>query len=439
MALLVVLVAAPTPGWADDAGPDLIGFATADEWLQELDYYNRTVGSYPDLYELFWTVEDDWNHESKIRRLTDLESRGVVPYVELTTSDLSALVSGRLDGQLDAMIATLGDWLDGDPSRRLLLGSLPEANLVDFPWGGDPTGYKAGYERIRSAFRDAGIGADQLRLVFAMHGTSSAGLSMADFYPGDDAVDIIGFSIINRNDPWHAYDRAFQRFLDEIKGTISQSKPILVTQTASVVEGQDRDGWLTEMFTKLGADSQVIGIIYFNRAKTEGGKFNDYRVLKDGWIDPAFLSGAKDWADPGQISWVFDGRMDAWVEARRAIYGNAPYFTDTASSAFEVDILWLASEGITQGCNPPTNDRFCPSDIVTRGQMAAFLARALDLSAAGGDSFVDDDGSVFEDVIERLAAAGITQGCNPPVNDRFCPDRSVTRGQMAAFLARALG
>jgi hypothetical protein len=42
-------------------------------------------------------------------------------------------------------------------------------------------------------------------------------------------------------------------------------------------------------------------------------------------------------------------------------------------------------------------------------------------------------------VIESLAAAGITQGCNPPLNDRFCPDKSVTRGQMAAFLARALG
>jgi len=35
-------------------------------------------------------------------------------------------------------------------------------------------------------------------------------------------------------------------------------------------------------------------------------------------------------------------------------------------------------------------------------------------------------------------AAGITAGCDPPVNDRFCPDDVVTRGQMAAFLHRAL-
>ena len=58
----------------------------------------------------------------------------------------------------------------------------------------------------------------------------------------------------------------------------------------------------------------------------------------------------------------------------------------------------------------------------------------------GGDgTFRDDDGSVFEADIERLSAAGITKGCNPPVDDRFCPDDAVTRGEMAAFLVRAVG
>ena len=53
--------------------------------------------------------------------------------------------------------------------------------------------------------------------------------------------------------------------------------------------------------------------------------------------------------------------------------------------------------------------------------------------------FVDDDGSIFEGDIEWLAAAGITRGCNPPLNDRFCPHGVVTRGQMAAFLHCAQG
>jgi hypothetical protein len=111
-------------------------------------------------------------------------------------------------------------------------------------------------------------------------------------------------------------------------------------------------------------------------------------------------------------------------------------FVDDNDSIFESDIEKLAFVGITKGCNPPTNDRFCPDDPVTRGQMAAFMVRSFGLVASGTTDFVDDNGSIFESAIEKLAYAGITKGCNPPTNDRFCPDDPVTRGQMAAFLKR---
>ena len=120
--------------------------------------------------------------------------------------------------------------------------------------------------------------------------------------------------------------------------------------------------------------------------------------------------------------------------------GSAGGFVDTSESVFAADIEWLAASGITKGCNPPLNDRFCPDDPVTRGQMAAFLHRALpDLAAQNpATDFVDDDGAVFEGDIEWLSATGVTRGCNPPANDAFCPDDVVTRAQMAAFLHRAL-
>jgi hypothetical protein len=115
-------------------------------------------------------------------------------------------------------------------------------------------------------------------------------------------------------------------------------------------------------------------------------------------------------------------------------------FSDIGGSVFEDNILALATAGITKGCNPPANSQFCPNDFVTRGQMAAFLVRALDLTDDDPSiDFIDDDGIVFEDNIEKLATAGVTKGCNPPANDRFCPHDFVTRGQMAAFLHRADG
>ena len=115
-------------------------------------------------------------------------------------------------------------------------------------------------------------------------------------------------------------------------------------------------------------------------------------------------------------------------------------FWDDEQSVFVGDTEWLALTGITKGCNPPNNDKFCPSSHVTRGQMAAFLVRALGLTARLDDPFTDDDGHLFEADIEKLGAAGITKGCNPEDGStKFCPDAEVTRGQMAAFLVRAMG
>ena len=76
---------------------------------------------------------------------------------------------------------------------------------------------------------------------------------------------------------------------------------------------------------------------------------------------------------------------------------------------------------------------------MTRAQMASFLRRALDVAPSTVDRFVDDDESVHEADINAIAAAGITLGCNPPVNDNYCPQRPVTRGEMASLLGRALG
>ncbi|MFZ0012992.1 MAG: DUF4397 domain-containing protein [Acidimicrobiia bacterium] len=118
---------------------------------------------------------------------------------------------------------------------------------------------------------------------------------------------------------------------------------------------------------------------------------------------------------------------------------DTDYFVDDDGTTFENDINRLAEAGITKGCNPPDNDQYCPDDELSRGEMAAFLNRAFDFDAGTGDTFTDDDGSTFEADIEAIAAAGVTAGCNPPTNDQYCPSRTLIRAEMATFLARALG
>jgi hypothetical protein len=110
-----------------------------------------------------------------------------------------------------------------------------------------------------------------------------------------------------------------------------------------------------------------------------------------------------------------------------------PRFTDTRGTTHDAAIEALADAGITGGFADGT---FRPQANVTRGQMAAFLTRALELPTAEGSSFTDTAGTTHEAAIEALAAAGITGGF---ADGTFRPEANVTRGQMAAFLTRALG
>ena len=97
----------------------------------------------------------------------------------------------------------------------------------------------------------------------------------------------------------------------------------------------------------------------------------------------------------------------------------------------------LADRNITLGCSA-TPPRYCPDKSVTRAQMASFLVRALQLPQAQTPAgFTDTEGNVHETNIDTLAAARITLGCDTnPL--RYCPDQPVTRAHMATFLHRAL-
>ena len=163
-------------------------------------------------------------------------------------------------------------------------------------------------------------------------------------------------------------------------------------------------------------------------------------------IEPADV-----YSRPGHHARVFNGAEVAVTVispdgSRSRVYRvqiSAPpqgHFTDDDDSVHADDIDAAATAGIVSGCNPPEADRFCPDRPVTRAEMATFLVRALDLALAersAGFSDVDPQG-VHADTIDAVVAASIVSGCNPPEADRFCPDRPVTRAEMATFLVRAL-
>ncbi len=114
-------------------------------------------------------------------------------------------------------------------------------------------------------------------------------------------------------------------------------------------------------------------------------------------------------------------------------------FTDVPTSSFSYnEILAIGCAGITQGCGV---NLYCPSHNVSRAQMAAFIVRAkvgeppADYCSSGSGFNDVSSSDVFCKYIKRLSELQITTGCG---NGNYCPSDVVTRGQMAAFIIRAL-
>jgi hypothetical protein len=112
--------------------------------------------------------------------------------------------------------------------------------------------------------------------------------------------------------------------------------------------------------------------------------------------------------------------------------GISGSFTDDDGSIHEPDINGIAAAGITLGCG---GTNYCPGGSVTRAEMASFLVRSLELAPVATGPFSDVAGNIHASNINALAAAGITAGCTATA---FCPTELVSREQMATFLARAL-
>jgi hypothetical protein len=122
--------------------------------------------------------------------------------------------------------------------------------------------------------------------------------------------------------------------------------------------------------------------------------------------------------------------------------GYYPWLTTQAfndvpsSSSFSDYINVLSSWQITKGCSsaPPL---FCPTDLVTRDQLATLIIRSM-----LGDTFTYSTVPYFTDVpasssffpyIQKLADLGLTHGCSPTA---YCPSGTVPRMDASVLIVR---
>jgi uncharacterized protein YkwD len=186
----------------------------------------------------------------------------------------------------------------------------------------------------------------------------------------------------------------------------------------------ERNGryWMTVNFLKGGGDAPVFTDVRSSthRANIEG-LFARGTTL--GCSHDRFCPAAN----------VTRGQMATFLARELGLAPRSNAFRDVpANHPHAGSIGALAAAGVTGGCG---SGRFCPEERVNRGQMATFLQRALDLSARPPAGVADvPAGHTHAGAVGALQRAGITQGCSAT---RFCPTDGVTRGQMATFLQRS--
>ena len=100
-------------------------------------------------------------------------------------------------------------------------------------------------------------------------------------------------------------------------------------------------------------------------------------------------------------------------------------------------IGWSVANDVTRGCTAGTvgdpDWMFCPTQPVTRGQMAALLYRHTEADYAGQTLAYNDVASddFFATAVSWLTDFQVVPGCETGL---FCPNRNATRAEAALFI-----
>jgi hypothetical protein len=367
--------------------------------------------------------------------------------LEVTVSAFT-IASGGYDVEITAWANRVKAWLDRGGGRSMFIAPLQEMNGDWVPYGMDPVNFKLAYARIQDIFAGLGVDETQVRWVFAPNGWSTPPYSQVDYYPGDDRVDVIGFSAYNFGstlDRWASVFEVMGGVFAEAR-TYAPDKPYLLSQTASSRFGGDRDAWLTEMFTFVANDPNAVGFVYFNLDRE-----TDWRMWTGSSLAPGFAAGMAQattkhiwpmtwWFQPGPLPFGVKPLPGPTIPLPTRfcfsdVTGDVGFVDVPDGQFYTAPVSWAVTSGITTGF---TDGTFRPGDMVTRAHLAVFLWRlSCSPEVSSGAPFGDvPAGQYYSEAVDWLVGTGITSGTGPGT---FSPNEAVDRGQMAVFLHRLAG
>jgi beta-mannanase len=246
--------------------------AVIDAEIQSLDTWAEKRVSIAGI-----TLEID-DPNPQLGQLSALWDNGVTPFINLKTGYFSQPTAAQLaSGQYDAAFANWAQayaaWATS--GKWAFIALFPEMNLPWVSYGMDPVNYKAAYTRIQSIFNQNGVPVNAVRWVFSVNGWSQ--YVFASYYPGDEHVDIVGFTAFNygycsaaSNPSWINPADLFTSTIRSLR-SLAPAKSIFVTSlgtSAYFTAGQKsttaKNQWLVDAYNFLADALGVQAVIYYN-------------------------------------------------------------------------------------------------------------------------------------------------------------------------------
>jgi hypothetical protein len=228
-------------------------------------------------------------------QLEELWKAGYTSFVNIGTSATAVdIINGLRDSEIGYAAEFYKAWIDQGGGRIAMIAPMQEMNGMWTAYGAASTSdeFKLAYRHIFDIFAEKGITRKQVWWVFAPNGYNDKDKperAFENYYPGDDVVDIVGFSSYNYGYcpdtapywRWESYPQIFEPYIARMQ-VMAPTKPIIIAETSSTpYSGVDGEGnpvidynqmnqWLIENYNYFADRAGVIGIFYFSFPEFDG-------------------------------------------------------------------------------------------------------------------------------------------------------------------------
>lgn len=269
-------ITSPLPPPAPTVGVPLLGISVPD--LAAFDRFVSVTGTQPEVYDHF----EAWGNDRPLDPVLAeaVAARGARlsitwepwdntgSHIRQPGYSLRSIAAGEHDEYIDRYARSLQEY-----GRPVTLRLMHEMNGNWYPWGDGVNGNRPGqfvlaWRHIYDRF--AALDVRNVRWLWAPNAIYRGSAPLADLYPGDPYVDLVGMSSYNWGDQrrgdfateWRTFDSLFDPTIAALQALTA--KPIWIAETGSSNSGGSKAQWLADTFAALQHRPEIAGVVWFD-------------------------------------------------------------------------------------------------------------------------------------------------------------------------------